>query len=161
MSVTASQRPRTGAESSRGHDGAGYEGAQPDGRADGREASLADLLGGLGDDVTQLFRQEVALARVELQREAVAAGKAAGMLVAGGILAFVTLLLVAWAISWALALALPVWAAFLIVGLVFGAVAGGLLATGRKKLQELDPMPNQTIETLQEDKQVLTDRSPR
>jgi uncharacterized membrane protein len=122
------------------------------------EASLADLLSALSDDVTRLFRQEVELAKVEVKKEAVEAGKAAGMLVAGAIAAFVTLLLVAWSLSWALALAMPVWAGFLIVAVVFGAVAAGLIVTGRNKLQAVDPTPHQTVETLQEDKEWLSDR---
>jgi hypothetical protein len=131
-----------------------------DDRAEGaQEPSLSELLSALSDDVTTLFRQEVELAKVEVKQEAVEAGKAAGMLVAGAIAAFVTLLLLAWAASWALALAMPTWAGFLIVALVFGAVAAGLVMTGRKKLQQLDPTPHQTTKTLQEDKQMLTDRS--
>lgn len=128
------------------------------GGARAEEASLADLLSALSDDVTQLFRQEVELAKLELKKEAVEAGKAAGMLVAGAVAAFVTLLLVAWAASWALALAMPVWAAFLIVGVVFGAAAAGLLVTGRNKIQAVDPTPHQTVETLQEDREWLSDR---
>lgn len=124
-----------------------------------QEPSLSELLSALSDDVTTLFRQEVELAKVEVKQEAVEAGKAAGMLVAGAIAAFVTLLLLAWAASWALALVMPTWVGFLIVAVVFGAVAAGLVMTGRKNLHQLDPTPHQTIETLQEDKQMLTDRS--
>jgi hypothetical protein len=135
----------------------GHPGYDADDQAD--QPSLADLLGELSDDVTRLFRKEVELAKVEVKREATEAGKAAGMLVAGAIAAFVTLLLLAWAASWALALAMPAWAGFLIVGVVFGAVAAGLIVTGRKKLQEFDPTPHQTVETLKEDKEWLSDRS--
>ncbi len=131
---------------------AGYDGGADE------QASLAELLSELSDDVTRLFRQEVELAKLEVKKEAVEAGKAAGMLVAGAIAAFVTLLLLAWAASWALALAMPVWAGFLIVGVVFGAAAAGLIVTGRNKFQTLDPTPHQTIETLQEDKEMLSDR---
>ena len=132
---------------------AGYDDGEPD-----DQASLAELLSELSDDVTRLFRQEVELAKVEVKKEAVEAGKAAGMLVAGAIAGFVTLLLLAWALSWLLALAMPVWAGFLIVAVVFGAVAAGLVVTGRKKFQSLDPTPHRTVETLQEDKEMLTDR---
>jgi hypothetical protein len=132
-----------------------------DGSGRAQEPSLSELLSALSDDVTTLFRQEVELAKVEVKREVADAGKAAGMLVAGAIAGFVTLLLLAWAASWALALVVPTWVGFLIVAVVFGAVAAGLLMTGRRKLQQLDPTPHQTIETLQEDKQMLTDRSNR
>jgi uncharacterized membrane protein len=130
----------------------GYDGGSAE------QASLSDLLSELSDDVTRLFRQEVELAKVEVKKEAVEGGKAAGMLVAGAIAAFVTLLLLAWALSWLLALVLPAWAGFLIVGILFGAVAAGLIATGRKKLQAFDPTPHRTVETLQEDKEMLSDR---
>lgn len=131
----------------------GYDGGDP-----GEEATLADLLSELSDDVTRLFRQEVELAKVEVKKEAVEAGKAAGMLAAGAIAAFVTLLLLAWSLSWLLALFLPAWAGFLIVGILFGAVAAGLIVTGRKKLQAVDPTPHRTVETLQEDKEMLSNR---
>jgi uncharacterized membrane protein YqjE len=126
-----------------------------------QEASLSDLISRLGDDVTTLFRQEVELAKVELKREATAAGKAAGMLGAGGVLAHVALLLLAWAAAWGLAEVVPTGAAFLIVGLVFAAVAAALAMAGKKRMQQVDPTPHATIETLQQDKQVLTDRSTR
>lgn len=125
------------------------------------DASLSDLISRLGDDVTTLFRQEVELAKVELKREATAAGKAAGMLVAGGVLGFVALLLVAWAAAWGLAEVIPAGWAFLIVGLVFAAIAAAVAMAGKKKMQKVDPTPHATIETLQQDKQVLTDRSSR
>jgi uncharacterized membrane protein YqjE len=123
------------------------------------DASLSDLISRLGDDITTLFRQEVELAKVELKREATAAGKAAGMLAAGAVLGFVALMLIAWAAAWGLAEVIPAGWAFLIVGLVFAAVAAGIAMAGKKKMQQVDPTPHATIETLQQDKQVLTDRS--
>lgn len=125
------------------------------------ETSLSDLISRLGDDVTTLFRQEVELAKVELKREASAAGKAAGMLGAGAFLGLIALLLLAWAAAWGLAAVLPIGVAFLVVGLVFGLVAAAVAMTGRKQMQQLDPTPHATIETMQRNKQVLTDRSNR
>lgn len=127
----------------------------------GSDASLSDLISRLGDDVTTLFRQEVELAKIELKREATAAGKAAGMLGAGGVLGHVALLLIAWAAAWGLAEVVPAGVAFLVVGLVFAAAAAALAAAGKKRMERVDPTPHATIETLQQDKQVLTDRSNR
>jgi uncharacterized membrane protein YqjE len=127
----------------------------------GPDASLSELISRLGDDVTTLFRQEVELAKVELKREAKTAGKAAGMLGAGGVLGHVALLLIAWAAAWGLAEVVPAGVAFLIVGLVFAAAAAALAMAGKKRMEQVDPTPHATIETLQQDKQVLTDRSNR
>lgn len=146
MSSTYDHRVRSNGQDTRGQE-------RPE------DETLAELLSDLSDGVTRLFRQEVELAKLEVKREATAAGKAAAMLAAGAVAGFVALLLLAWALSWALALVMPTWAAFLIVGLLFGAVAAGLLMTGRKKLQAVDPTPHQTIETLQEDREWLSERT--
>lgn len=145
------------------YDSYGYEadGHMSDDRFRQQEPSLADLLGDLSDDVTTLFRQEVELAKVEVKQEAVEAGKAAGMLLAGAIAGFVTLLLIAWAAAWALALAMPIWAGFLIVAVVFAAVTAALVQMGRSRLERFDPVPHRTIETLQADTRVLTERTRR
>ncbi|MFA9446553.1 phage holin family protein [Egicoccus sp. AB-alg6-2] len=124
----------------------------------GPDASLSDLISRLGDDVTLLFRQEVELAKVELKREATTAAKASGMFAAAGVAGLVTLLLLAWAAAWGLAEVVPTGVAFLIVGIVFGLIAAGLAMAGKKRFEQVDFTPHATIETLQEDKQVITDR---
>lgn len=125
----------------------------------GDGASVSDLLSELSTDITTLFRQEVELAKVEMKQEATVFGKASGMLVAGAVVGFVTLLLLAWAAAWGLDALVPTGLAFLIVGVVFGAAAATLGMAGKKKLDRFDPMPHATVETLQRDKQVLTERS--
>lgn len=122
-------------------------------------ASIADLFSRLGDDVTTLFRQEVELAKVELKQEGARAARAGAMLGAASALGFVTLLLLAWTIAWALAEVLPVWAGFLITMVLFGAIAAGLAMTGKKRMQQVDLTPRQTMDSLQQDKQVLTERT--
>jgi hypothetical protein len=57
------------------------------------------------------------------------------------------------AAAWGLAALLPVGVAFFLVGVVWAIAAGVLAVRGRKKLQEVHPVPEQTVETLQEDKQ--------
>jgi hypothetical protein len=122
------------------------------------EPSLGELLTDLGDEVSTLFRQEVALAKVEITRDVTQIGRASGMLAAGAFLGVVTVLLVAWTIAWGLAELVPVWVGFLITAVLFGAVAAGLIMVGRKRIREVDPKPATTIETLQEDKQWISDR---
>ena len=125
------------------------------------DASVSDLLSRLSGDATLLFRQEVELVKAEMRRELTAASKAAGMLAAAGLFGLVTVLLLAWAASWGLAELMPPGLAFLIVGVVVGAVAALLAAMGRKRMQAIDLTPHATIETLQRDKEMLTDRRNR
>lgn len=124
----------------------------------GGDRSLSDLLSELAGDFSTLVRQEVDLAKAEVKQEAKHAGQAAGPLIGGAVAAFVALLLFAFALAWGLAEVLPPGFAFLIVALLFAVVGGVLLQSGRKKLQQVDPAPTQTIETLKEDKQWLQDR---
>lgn len=124
----------------------------------GPTASLSDLIGRLGDDVTLLFRQEVELAKVELKREASTAAKAGGMFAAAAVAALVTLLLLTFAAAWGLAEVMPTGLAFLVVGVVVGIAAAVLGMAGKKRFQTVDFTPHATIETLQQDKQVVTDR---
>lgn len=46
---------------------------------------------------------------------------------------------------------MPAGLAFLVVGLVYAAVAYALYQRGREELKQVRPVPEQTIETLKED----------
>jgi hypothetical protein len=132
-------------------------GAQgPDNRAYGEpvaEPSLGELFGRLTSDLGDLMRSEIELARVEIREEAGKAGKAAGMLGAGGLVAYLGLALVATAAAWGLAEVTDAGWAFLVVGLVVGAVGAVLVMLGRERLREVRPVPEETVETLKEDAQ--------
>jgi hypothetical protein len=115
------------------------------------DASLGELVGHLSSDLSDLIRSEMELARVEIRQEVTKAGRAAGMLGAGGLLAYLGLTLLAMAAAWGLAEVVePGWA-FLIVGVVVAAAAAVLIVTGRNRLQEVHPVPEETVETLKED----------
>jgi uncharacterized membrane protein YqjE len=132
-------------------------GAQgPDNRAYGEpvaEPSLGERFGRLTSDLGDLMRSEIELARVEIREEAGKAGKAAGMLGAGGLVAYLGLALVATAAAWGLAEVTDAGWAFLVVGLVVGAVGAVLVMLGRERLREVRPVPEETVETLKEDAQ--------
>ena len=125
------------------------------GSAGGREgpddASLGDLFSSLTSDLSQLVRSEMELARVEIREEAGKAGKAAGMLGGGVVAALVALILLTSAAAWGLAEVVDAGWAFLIVGVVIGALAALLAMSGRRKLAEVRPVPDQTVDTLKED----------
>lgn len=122
------------------------------------EASLGDLFGRLTTDLSTLVRKEMELARVEMKEDATQAARAGAMLGVAGVAGFIAVLLLSFALAWGLAELMPEGFAFLIVGLLWAAVAAVLLANGRKKMQQLNPVPEQTVETLKEDAQWLKDQ---
>ena len=129
--------------------GSAYAGGVGD--SGGEDASLGELFGSLTTDLSQLVRSEMELARVEIREEASKAGKAAGMLGGGALAGYLALILVSFAAAWGLAEVMdPGWA-FLIVGLVVAAVAAVFALTGMKRLQQVHPVPDQTVDTLKED----------
>lgn len=122
------------------------------------DRSLADLVTRLGDDLSTLMRQELELAKVETKAEVSKAGKAGAMFGAAAVLGLDALLLLLLAAAWGLDALLPTGLAFLIVGVVVAAVAGGLALIGRRKVQQVSPVPETTVETLKEDAQWLKDQ---
>ena len=118
------------------------------------QLSLAELLHRLSTDYSVLARQELMLAKAEIGEKGKHAGAGiglgAGVLVAAMLaLGTLTAFLVA-----AIAVALPVWAAALIVTVLW-IVVGGLLAfAARSQLNRARPlMPELTVKTVKEDVQ--------
>jgi hypothetical protein len=119
------------------------------------QTSIGEIIGNISDDLSQLFRQEVELAKAEIRQEAGKAGKAAGMLGGAGFAGYLAVVLLSFAIVFGLSNVMdPGWAA-LIVAIVWGAIGAALFANGRKKLKTVDPVPRRTAETLKEDAQWL------
>lgn len=115
------------------------------------DRSLGELFGNLTSDLSALVRSEMELARVELKEEATKAGKAAGLLGGGALAAYLAVTLLAFAAAWGLAEVVDAGWAFLIVGLVVGAIAAAIALKGRERLNAVEPVPGQTVETLKED----------
>lgn len=115
------------------------------------DKSLGELFGDFTGDLSKLFRQEVALARTEVKEEATRAGKGAGLLVGGGLIAYLALMFASFALAWLLDEWMPVALAFLIVAVLHAVVAAVLVSRGRRDLKQVNPVPQQTVETLKED----------
>src|SRR5687768_11150959 len=98
-----------------------------DGRGDVRELGTKELLSSLVENGKVLLKEEVRLAKAEIQHEAKRAGRAAGSIGAGGLLLHTGWLMFAAFLVMALDVVLPLWAAGLIVALVLLAV-GAFLA---------------------------------
>ena len=125
--------------------GTGTPGATSDDR------SLGQIVGDIANDLSQLVRDEMTLARNELKNEATKAGKGAGMLGGAGVAALLMLIFLSLALTYLLDNWMPVELAALIVALIWAAVAGVLAMQGRKKLKETNPALPTTQQTLKED----------
>jgi len=116
------------------------------------DKSLGELLGQLSTDFSDLVTTQVELAKVELKEEAARAGRGAGMVGGGAFVAYLSLLLLSFAAAWGLSEAMPTGFAFLIVGLVYAAIAAVLITKGRERLREVQA-PVVTTKTVKEDVQ--------
>lgn len=119
------------------------------------ETSLGELIGNISNDLSQLFRQEVELAKVEIKQEAAKAGKAAGMLGGAGFAGYLAVVLLSFAAVFGLANVMDAGWAALLVAVVWAVIGAVLFTTGRSRLKTIDPVPHRTVDTLKEDAQWL------
>ena len=128
-------------------------------RADVREQSARELTMHLGEQLTRLVRQELALARAELFANARQATLGGGLLGTAAVVG-----LGAWLAAVAAAIAgiaegLPVWASALIVSVVLGSLAGGLALLGRSRLARGTPPLSMTAASIRHELAELTGRN--
>ena len=93
-----------------------------------------------------------ALARAEIKQEATTAGKGVGMMAGAGAFAAVAMILISFAAAEGLQRWLDIdlaWCYF-IVAVVWLIVAGVLFSMGRKKLSEVNPKPERTVDSLRD-----------
>lgn len=119
----------------------------------GDERSLGDLFAELANETTTLVRQEIQLAKAEMTQKATSAGRDAGMVGAGGALAYAGLLALIAAVIIGLGEFIPMWLSALIVGIVVVGIGYLLIQRGLSALKRINPTPQQTIQTLKEDKE--------
>jgi putative superfamily III holin-X len=112
---------------------------------------LGDLFGDLATDMSNLVRQEVTLAKVEITQKAKYVGRNVGYLLIGGAVAYAALLAIIAALIMSLAKVVPDWGAALIVGAVVGGIGWLLIGKAMMALQQADLTPRETVETLKED----------
>ena len=114
------------------------------------EPTLGELVAGMTADFGTLVRKELELAKAEVREEAKSSGKAVGMFGAAGIAGHMALLFLSLALAWGLTEIMPEGFAFLLVGLVYGAITAVAVMQAKQRMREVHP-PEQTIETVKED----------
>ena len=104
-------------------------------QTEARERPTAELLKEFSDQATALLRKEIALAKVEVAEKGKKAAVGAGMFGGTGVFGLYAFgALTACAIL-ALATAVAAWLAALIVGVVYGAIAGVLALRGKAQVE--------------------------
>jgi uncharacterized membrane protein YqjE len=114
------------------------------------EKSLGELFGDLTSDLGLLFRQEVELAKAEAREEMKQAGRGAGMLAGAGLAAWLSLVMLSFALAWLIDKSLDQALSFAIVGLIWVVVGAFLGIRGKREMSSVQPLPK-TVETLKED----------
>jgi uncharacterized membrane protein YqjE len=116
------------------------------------DQSLGELISRMTSDVGQLVSTQIELAKVEIKEEVARAGKGVGMVGGGGLAAYFALLLFSFSLAYWLADAFDnVAAGFVVVGLVYAAVAAVLVVKGKQQISSATPIAEHTIETIKED----------
>jgi len=130
---------------------------------------VGQLIGDVTRDLSTLMRQELELAKAELRADANRAtdevkaqagkaGKGACMLAGAGVAGLMLAVFLSCALWWALENVMDAGLAALIVAVLWGIIAAVLYSVGRKtlktidftRLKQINPKPEQTVETLQQ-----------
>jgi uncharacterized membrane protein YqjE len=120
-----------------------------------RRESWGELIGELAGQLIGLARDEVALARRELEQKLKTVQSAAAVVAIGAIIALIATLSVCAAVIIALAEYVGPWQSALIVGLVLGMAAGVTILIGVSRFKRTSLKPEKTIETLEENREWL------
>ncbi len=115
----------------------------------GSLGSVGQLLGEISSDISTLMRQEVELAKTELQQSVSKASKGAGMLGGAAVAGHMVLLFLSIALWWGLGEEIGRGWSGLVVALIWAVIAAVLAVRGRSQLKEVTGLPK-TAETAKE-----------
>ena len=108
------------------------------------DRSLGELISEVTGDLSTLMRQELELAKAEVQQSASRAGKGAGMLGGAAVAGYFVLLFLSIALWWAIGSATGLGWSALIVAVIWGIIAAVLAVTGRNSLKSVRGIPKTT-----------------
>jgi hypothetical protein len=121
-------------------------------RTSADQQSVGELVKQLSDQTSELARKEVELAKAEMSLKAKRIGVGLGAFGSAGLIGIFAFGALTAALVLLLATALDAWIAALIVATAYGAVAGILALSGKKKVEEATPpVPEQAIESTKAD----------
>ena len=105
------------------------------------DRSLGELISEVTADLSTLMRQELELAKAELQQSASRAGKGAGMLGGAVVAGYFVLLFLSVALWWASGSATGLGWSAVIVAVIWGIIAAILYTMGRNSLKSVRGIP--------------------
>ncbi|MET9324179.1 phage holin family protein [Streptomyces sp. NPDC003038] len=114
--------------------------------------SVGALVTRASQQLSELVREEMQLARVEMTEKGKRFGVGGGLVGGAGLVGFLAAQALTGAVIAAVALLLPVWASALIVAAVLAAAAAVMAMAGKKQIAKAGPpAPQQTIESVKAD----------
>ncbi|MFE9909884.1 phage holin family protein [Streptomyces clavifer] len=120
------------------------------------------LVSRASQQISELVREEMQLARAEMTEKGRHFGKGGGLFGAAGLVGILAAQALIVTCIAALALVLPVWASALIVSLVLAAVATTAALAGKKQIAEAgSPTPEQTVDSVKADLAEIKERAHR
>lgn len=117
------------------------------------QRSVPEVLQDIIGNFEQIIRSEFRLAKTEIKEEASRAVKPVSVLGAGLALGFLGLGFLLLAAVYALSLVIAAWLAALVVGGALALISSILIASSSANLKQLDPTPDKTIRSLEENVQ--------
>ncbi|NKX86361.1 phage holin family protein [Nocardia coubleae] len=124
--------------------------------------SVTELVDDATKQITRLVRDELQLARVEMQDRTKGIARGAGIAGASGLVAFYGGIALTVAAIFALALVLPEWAAALIVGAALLVIGAILALVGKKNVSSAaPPVPQEAVHGIKDDIDTIKDGSRR
>jgi len=130
-------------------------------------STVGSLLIELREETTTLLRQEIALAKAELNEKAAHVGKNTLELATGGALAYAGLivLLIGVAllasrafVAFGLRPEMAVWLGPVAVGLIVGAIGAAMSIKAKKAMSAEKLFPNETVQSLKDDKRWIQNK---
>jgi hypothetical protein len=114
--------------------------------------SVSHLLGNLANQTENLIRDEFALVKREIEEKAKSVQSVLLLIVLGVLLALIAVLVFCAALILGLSKYLEPWLSALLVGAVLGVIAGSVIAYGMSRLRQIRIKPEETLQTLEENK---------
>ncbi|MGW7319801.1 phage holin family protein [Streptomyces sp. NPDC054854] len=131
-------------------------------RAHAADPSVSELVSRASQQISELVREEMRLARAEMTQKGKRFGTGGGLFGGAGLLGMLAAqALVAAGIA-ALALVLPWWLSALILAVVLAATAAVLAMAGKKQIaRAVPPAPEQTIDSVKADVAAIREKAHR
>lgn len=115
--------------------------------------SLGGIVSGIVEDLQEIVRGEVQLAKTELKEDASQMGRGAGMAIGGAFVGLVGFSFLMLGMTYVLNLWMRMWIAAGIVGIVLILIGLALAMSGKNEIQQANLKPEQTLESLKEDQE--------